>query len=131
MTTIIEEAQSQRRSEAASRPKRTRPAHHTRVSIVRWYASSQQGMCGRTRRAKRRSKGDSSDELDFVAIAYCSLCISKTPSPLIRESAFSNAKLRPRVGARGVRGECRRKRRCSTCAGLDGVQEKNFSWRDC
>src|SRR2546421_12895998 len=56
-------------------------------------------MCGRTLRAKRRSKGDSSDELDFVAIAYCSLCISKTPSPLIRESAFSNAKLRPRGGA--------------------------------
>src|SRR5437764_14653384 len=80
MTTIIEEAQSQRRSEAASRPKKTRPAHHTRVSIVRWYVSSHAGMCGRTRRAKRRSKGDSSDELDFVAIAYCSLCISKTPS---------------------------------------------------
>src|SRR5947209_4273042 len=96
MTTISEEAQSQRRSRAARLPKRTRPAHHASVKSVRWWVSSHAGMCGTTRRARRRSKGDSSDELDFVASACCSLCISKTPSPKVRERTCTNAKLKPR-----------------------------------
>src|SRR5207237_9602788 len=81
-------------------------------------------MCGTTRRAMRRSNVDSSDELDFVASAYCSLCISKTPAPLIRESTGTDARLKPRVRRATVfqktalSGDCRHV----------VVQEKNFSW---
>src|SRR5947209_19590756 len=123
MKTISEEAHSQRRSRAARLPKRTRPAHQAGVISVRWCVPSHAGMCGTTRRAMRRSKVDSSDELDFVASAYCSLCISKTPAPLIRESTGTDARLKPRVRRATVfqktalSGDCRHV----------VVQEKNFS----
>src|SRR5689334_14610661 len=38
-------------------------------------------MRGTTRAARRRSSGDNSDELDFVAKANCSLCISQKLRP--------------------------------------------------
>ena len=43
----------------------------TRVSIVRWYVSSHEGMRGRTLVASRRSKGVRKEVLLLVAPANC------------------------------------------------------------